>query len=41
MTDVDLTPEAVAEYLLLSGDFAGFDDALMDLVNARIVSYKF
>ena len=36
--DLDLTPRAVAEYLLLTGDFRGFDEALTDLLNAGLVS---
>ena len=35
--NLDLTPKAVAEYLLITGDFQGFDSAIADLLNANIV----
>ena len=34
---IDLSPRAVAEYLILTGDFTGFDLALFDLIRARVV----
>ena len=39
--DVDQTRRAVAEYLLITGDFKGFDVALMDLTDAGIVRINF
>ena len=35
---IDLSPRAVAEYLILTGDFTGFDLALFDLIRAKVVS---
>jgi hypothetical protein len=34
---LDLTPKAVAEYLLITGDFEGFDKAVEDLLKSNIV----
>ncbi len=35
---LDVTPRAVAEYLLITGDFAGFDSSMKDLLTAGVVS---
>lgn len=38
--DFDLTPQAVAEYLLITGDFEGFELAIQDLLGANILSER-
>lgn len=38
LAGIDLTPRAIAEYLLITGDFGGFEQAMGDLLNADVVS---
>ncbi len=35
---LDLTPRAVAQYLVMTGDFSGFSDAIEELISTSIVS---
>ena len=36
--NMDLSPSAVAEYLIITGDFKGFEKAVADLVISGVVS---
>lgn len=38
---LDMTPKAVAEYLLITGDFEGFNSAVNDLLVASVVSMTY
>ena len=40
MASLDLSPLAVAEYLFITGDFGGFEQAIRDLLMANIVSLQ-
>ena len=38
--DLQISPQAAAEYLLATGDFDNFYEAINQLVNAHMVSYE-
>ena len=39
--DVDISPRTAAEYLMITGDFDSFDQAIVDLVESDLVRIIF